>query len=38
MYLDEIMDWVAVTQDTEISRTALHTPIHDTGLTYKILR
>ncbi|KAJ7107307.1 hypothetical protein C8R43DRAFT_1140282 [Mycena crocata] len=22
MYLDEIMDWVAVTHDTEISRTA----------------
>ncbi|KAJ7202249.1 hypothetical protein B0H12DRAFT_517122 [Mycena haematopus] len=38
MYLDEIMDWVAVTHDTGISRTAVHMLIHDTGLTYKILR
>ncbi|KAJ6514351.1 hypothetical protein C8R47DRAFT_1033152, partial [Mycena vitilis] len=38
MYLDEIMDWVAVTHDTGISRTAVHTLIHDSGLTYKILR
>ncbi|KAJ7131847.1 hypothetical protein C8R43DRAFT_849445, partial [Mycena crocata] len=38
MYLDEIQDWVAVTHDTGISRTALHMLIHDSGLTYKILR
>ncbi|KAJ7133260.1 hypothetical protein C8R44DRAFT_611773, partial [Mycena epipterygia] len=38
LYLDEIMDWIAVTQDTGLSRTALHTLIHDSGLTYKILR
>ncbi|KAJ7742113.1 hypothetical protein DFH07DRAFT_750604 [Mycena maculata] len=38
MFLDEIMDWVALYQDTAISRTALHTLIHDAGLTYKILR
>ncbi|KAJ7653528.1 hypothetical protein B0H17DRAFT_872135, partial [Mycena rosella] len=38
MYLDEIQDWIAVTQDTGISRTAIHTLIHDSDLTYKILR
>ncbi|KAJ6477123.1 hypothetical protein C8R47DRAFT_1187045 [Mycena vitilis] len=38
MYLDEITDWVAVTHDTGISCTAIHTLIHDSGLTYKVLR
>ncbi|KAJ7134933.1 hypothetical protein C8R43DRAFT_857139, partial [Mycena crocata] len=38
MYLDEIADWVAITHDTGISITAIHTLIHDAGLTYKILR
>ncbi|KAJ7798720.1 hypothetical protein B0H13DRAFT_2504465, partial [Mycena leptocephala] len=38
MFLDEIMDWVAVTLDSAISRTALHMLIKDAGLTYKLLR
>jgi transposase len=38
MYLDEITDWIAVTQDEGISRTAIHTPLRDTGLSYKLLR
>ncbi|KAJ7242535.1 hypothetical protein C8J57DRAFT_1084317, partial [Mycena rebaudengoi] len=38
MYLDEIMDWVALFLDTSISRTALHMLIKDSGLTYKILQ
>ncbi|KAJ7871628.1 hypothetical protein B0H14DRAFT_2259519, partial [Mycena olivaceomarginata] len=38
MYLDEIMDWVALYLDAAISRTALHMLINDAGLTYKILR
>ncbi|KAJ7505976.1 hypothetical protein B0H11DRAFT_1687596, partial [Mycena galericulata] len=38
MYLDEIQDWIAVTHDTGLSRTAIHTLINDSGLTYKILR
>ncbi|KAJ7247434.1 hypothetical protein B0H12DRAFT_1176342 [Mycena haematopus] len=38
LYLDEIMDWVALYLDASISRTALHTLINDAGLTYKILR
>ncbi|KAJ7458198.1 hypothetical protein FB451DRAFT_1508595 [Mycena latifolia] len=37
MYLDKIQDWIAVTQDTGISRTAIHMLINDSGLTYKIL-
>ncbi|KAJ7817525.1 hypothetical protein B0H13DRAFT_1532645, partial [Mycena leptocephala] len=38
MYLDEITDWIAVTHDEGISRTAIHTLIWDTGLSYKLLR
>lgn len=38
MYLDEIQDWIAVTQDMEISKSALHTLIRDAGITYKMLR
>ncbi|KAJ7757279.1 hypothetical protein DFH07DRAFT_718439, partial [Mycena maculata] len=38
MYLDEIMDWVALHLDASISRASLNTLIHDAGLTYKILR
>lgn len=37
MYLDEIQDWIAVTQDIGISRTALHDLIRDAGITYKML-
>ncbi|KAK7015994.1 hypothetical protein R3P38DRAFT_3203726 [Favolaschia claudopus] len=32
LYLDEIMDWVAVTHDTGISRSALDRLIRDTGV------
>ncbi|KAJ7885058.1 hypothetical protein B0H14DRAFT_2338898, partial [Mycena olivaceomarginata] len=38
MYLDEIMDWVALYLNAAISRTTLHMLINDAGLTYKILR
>ncbi|KAJ7198942.1 hypothetical protein GGX14DRAFT_373512, partial [Mycena pura] len=38
MYLNEIMDWVALCLDAAVSRTALHMLINDAGLTYKILR
>ncbi|KAF8869862.1 hypothetical protein BD779DRAFT_1681640 [Infundibulicybe gibba] len=38
MYLDEIQDWIVVTQDMNISKTALHVLIADAGLTYKQLR
>jgi transposase len=37
MFLDEIQDWVALYQDTAISRTALHDIIQDAGLTFKML-
>ncbi|EDR00877.1 uncharacterized protein LACBIDRAFT_333721 [Laccaria bicolor S238N-H82] len=38
MYLDEIQEWVAITQDLSISKTALHVLIRDAGVTYKVLR
>ncbi|KAJ7880818.1 hypothetical protein B0H14DRAFT_2340662 [Mycena olivaceomarginata] len=38
MYLDEITDWIAVTQDEGISCTSIHTLIWDTGLSYKLLQ
>lgn len=38
LYLDEIMDWIAITQDKEISRSALHELIRDAGITHKLLR
>jgi hypothetical protein len=37
MYLDEIQDWVAVTQELGIGRTTLHKLILDAGMTYKVL-
>jgi hypothetical protein len=37
MYLNEIMDWVALYLDAAISRTTLHMLINDNSLTYKIL-
>jgi len=37
MYLDEIQEWVAITQDLSISKTALHVLIRDAGVTYKVL-
>jgi transposase len=38
MYLSEIQDWIAVTYKVHISRAALHQNIHNTGLTFKLLR
>jgi transposase len=38
MYLNEITDWIAVTQDKGISCTSIHTLIQDTGLSYKLLQ
>ncbi|KAJ7902577.1 hypothetical protein B0H14DRAFT_2329077, partial [Mycena olivaceomarginata] len=37
MYLDEIMDWVALYIDATISHTTLYMVINDASLTYKIL-
>jgi len=37
MYLYEIQEWIALTHEVHISRTALHQSIHDTGITYKLL-
>jgi transposase len=38
MFLDKIQEWVAITQDLSISKTALHVLIRDAGITYKVLR
>ena len=38
MFLDEIQDWIAVSHDVPISRTALHQLICDAGITYKMLQ
>jgi transposase len=38
MYLDEIQDWIAVTHDVKLSKTALFENIRDAGITYKLLR
>ena len=38
MYLDEIQDWLAVTHDVKLSKTALFENIRDAGITYKLLR
>lgn len=37
MYLSEIQDWVALTYEVQISRTALHMNIRDAGITFKLL-
>ena len=37
LFLDEIQDWVAVSHDIGLSKSALHFLIHDAGLTYKLL-
>ena len=37
MHLDKIQEWVAITQDLSISKTALHGLIWDAGVTYKVL-
>ena len=38
MYLREIQDWIALTYEVHISRSALHLNIRDAGITYKLLR
>jgi transposase len=38
MYLCEIQDWIALAFEVHISRVALHQNIHDTGITFKLLR
>ena len=37
LFLDEIQDWVAVSHDIGLSKSALHYLIRDAGLTYKLL-
>jgi len=38
MYLYEIQEWIALTHEVHISRTALHQSIHDARITYKLLQ
>jgi transposase len=38
MYLSEIQDWIALTYEVHISKSALHRNILDAGITYKLLR
>ena len=37
LYLDEIQDWLAVTHDCGLSKSAIHQLLQDAGLTYKML-
>ena len=37
MYLDEIQDWIALTMQTSISKSALSTLIQDAGYSFKML-
>src|SRR5229473_8215890 len=37
MYLSEIQDWIALSHEVHISKTALHENIHDAGLSFKLL-
>ncbi|KAJ8508493.1 hypothetical protein ONZ45_g9242 [Pleurotus djamor] len=37
MYLDEIQDWIAVTHDKGLSKSAISELLRDCGLTYKLL-
>jgi hypothetical protein len=37
LFLDEIQDWVALSHDIQLSKSALHYLICDAGLTYKLL-
>src|SRR5258708_27949262 len=36
MYLSEIQDWIALSHEVHISKTALHENICDTGLSFKL--
>jgi transposase len=38
MYLSEIQDWIALTYEVHISKSALHMNICNAGITYKLLR
>jgi transposase len=38
MYLSEIQDWIALTYEVHISKSALHQNIRDAGITFKLLR
>ena len=38
MYLDELMEWLAVYYDVALSKSALHDLLRDCGLSYKHLR
>ena len=37
LFLDEIQDWVALSHDIQLSKSALHYLIRDAGITYKLL-
>src|SRR5258707_13762131 len=37
MYLSEIQDWIALSHEVHISKTALHENIHNAGLSFKML-
>ena len=37
MYLSKIQDWIALSHEVHISKTALHENIHDAGLSFKLL-
>ena len=38
MYLSEIQDWIALTHEVHISKSALHDNIRDAGISFKLLR
>ncbi len=37
MYLSEIQDWIALSHEVHISKTALHENIRNAGLSFKLL-
>jgi hypothetical protein len=38
LYLDEIQDWIAISHETSLSKTAIHWLIEDAGFSFKQLR
>lgn len=38
LYLDELMEWLAIYHDVALSKSALHDILRDCGQTYKLLR